>query len=97
MRGGRKRQTLSTTKYVLLQATAKLPETKAIPQPVGAPQGSVPGSLPPRLKHLLGTLTLLAAVAEEKFAGGCSRSDGHRDHLVQEVMLSLRYEMAEQQ
>lgn len=43
--GGRKRQTLSTTKHVLLQATVKLPEIKAIPQPVGAPRYLAP-SLP---------------------------------------------------
>lgn len=89
--GGRKRQTLSTAKYALLQATAKPLETETVPQPVDAPQGLVPGSLPPHQKHLLGTLTLLAAEAEEKFAGGYSRSDGRRNHLIKDLILSLRY------
>lgn len=44
--GGRKTQTFSTAKYVLLQVTDKPSEIKTIPEPVGAPQGSVPGSLP---------------------------------------------------
>ena len=94
--GGRKRQTLSSAKYALLQDTVKPSEITAIPQPVGAPQGSITGSLPSHQKHLLGTFTLLAAEAEEEFAGGYNRSDGHRDHLIKDLMLSARYQMAKQ-
>lgn len=61
--GGRKSQTLCTAKYALLQATVKPSEIKTIPQPVGAPQGSVPLSDSPHRKA--GTLTLLAAEAKE--------------------------------
>lgn len=94
--GGRKKQTLSTAKYALLQATVKPLEIKAIPQPVGASQGLVTGSLLHHQNHLLGTLTLLAAEAEDKFAGGYSRSDGHKDHLIKDLMISPRYQMAKQ-